>query len=94
MAQPQKHPTPAQQLARLLADRKRRGLTWDDAWIEIYHEIRWPAGSDYTQWQTAISATLPEWRAAYEDRESPIARTLRLVQDPDERVPIPVPVVA
>ena len=78
--------TPAEQLGRLLAEAKRSGVEWAEAWPAALEEVEWPD----REWCVAINSTTEDWRRAYLDLEpTPAAERLAaLVREPGEDRPL------
>lgn len=78
---------PTQQLLAFLADRKRRGQTFDEAWRAALRApskpdvgIRFPHSTLYrSEWLEAIESTRAEWEAAWHGRETPLSRALSML---------------
>jgi hypothetical protein len=95
VAFPRKTPPPAEQLARLLADEKRRGVDFDTAWTAIMRRARtrhsvdthadrllWPHPVDERRtWKRVLAdpAVIDEWRAAFEDRPTTYSKAFALI---------------
>lgn len=69
--------TPAAQMVRRLASKKRQGLPWPIAWADAWEWLQTShlESVEAEAWRTALLATEDAWRAAYEDRGDPTAYT-------------------
>jgi hypothetical protein len=95
VAYPRKTPPPSEQLARLLADAKRNGVPFEEAWTTIMRRARtrhsgdthsdtllWPHAVDERRgWKRVLAdpAVIGEWRASFEGVETPYSRAFALV---------------
>jgi hypothetical protein len=85
---PRKHPPPLEHLRTLLAEARAEGLDFDAAWERavgkkgpsgerIGGTVRFPHATVHRRsWRQALEATIEEWRAAYENRETPLTRAI------------------
>ena len=69
------HPSPAEQVRARLADHKRAGVPFDVAWPRATFRL-YVRGGDSAAWHAALAdlGVVAEFRAAYEDRPTPLAR--------------------
>jgi hypothetical protein len=73
---------PPADLRHGLADARRRGLAFDEAWVEAWAGVRWPNWTGgIAEWREALNATKPEWRRAYEREPSSGGAALSLLAE-------------
>ena len=82
LADVSERPPPHVQMREQLARRRRAGVPFDMAWEAAYARIRWPhENPTRRQHKEALLGAKEEWRAAYEQRETPLSRALRAVTE-------------
>jgi hypothetical protein len=82
--------TPPERLVRDLADARRRGEPFAEAWtVALKPALVGQRGDERAQWRAALADTRPAWLAAWERRPAsvPERALLAVAQDP-ERVPL------
>jgi hypothetical protein len=82
--------TPAVRLAQDLADARRRGETFADAWtVAVKRATAGLRTDERTAWKGALADTRPAWLAAWERRPASVPeRALLAVAADPERVPL------
>src|SRR5687767_12578951 len=62
-------PDPSRQMLELLAESRRDGVEFRDAWRSAWSEIRWPPEtSERDAWRAGLAHTRDEWQASYQHR--------------------------
>jgi hypothetical protein len=83
-----KFPSPEVQLRAILADARRRGIGFDEAWFFALGApsvaekgVRLPHATEQRRpWLDAFDATREEWRAAFEGRDTALSVALREIE--------------
>lgn len=78
--------TPAERLGRDLADARRRGEPFAEAWtVAVKHAIAGQRRDERTVWSAAFTETAEAWRAAWERRPATRAQVavLAIATDPE-----------
>jgi hypothetical protein len=88
MPAPLKDPLPSEQMVGVLAQCRREGLAFDEAWVRALGTrqqrgvIRFQHATEARRgWREAFEATREEWRAAYYRQDSSLSRALAQVVD-------------
>ncbi len=82
--------TPAAVLLDQLAEARRRGVVFEDAWRDAVAEAldlapdRW----ERKQWAVVFEETMPSWRAGFE-RQPAVETEVAFAMLEDDRVPVP-----
>jgi hypothetical protein len=82
--------TPASTLLDQLADARRRGETFEEAWPDALDAALAAATSPWErgEWRDVLSGMAPTWRASYERSPAP-ARERALLVLAEDRGPVP-----